>query len=220
MALNIGGTIIFFTGSYISMIISIAVFCIAFIVLIVKRKTLNRMVKIIVMTVAIIFFAFVCLSIYLLAVTGKNNQFEAARIVWTLDNNKILSGTIHGNLIKNNIAYKNVFMTVCFKDNNFIFTIYDNTQHPLINNAAYQIDNGAIQFEKGMDTENNVLKIEEDIFAPFLLAGDPFTLAFFDSLNGESGKYVFKLTGNNFWDVWSQVSEKQYEHLPVWESRQ
>lgn len=231
MGFNSGGIIVFLIDSYIGMVISISVFCISLGVLIVKRKTLKFSAKIIFIFLAVLFFAFVCLSIYFSISFGKynqkvktgvhetmDNQSEASNILWTLDNDKIISSKISGKIIKNDIEYKNVIMTIFFEDSNFIFEIYDNKQSPFINNAAYQIDYGEIKYEKGIAAENNVLEIEEDILAPFLLADEIFTVAFFDVLDDKTGNYVFKLKGNNFLDLWSQMNGKEYKHLPVWET--
>ena len=218
MKSNIGRIIVFFIDSYIGMAVSIAVFCISLIVLIVKRKTLKVIARAICVSLTITCFALVCLSIYFSAAFGKYNQLAASNIVWTLDNDKITSGNIKGKLIKNNIVYKDVAMTVLFENNNFIFEIYDHKQNVFVNNAAYQIDYGAIKYEKGIDQKNNTLVIEDEIFTPFLLEDKIFTVSFFDMVDDELGNYVFALKGNNFLEIWPQMSGKQYEHLPVWET--
>ena len=231
MTLPVGRVIVFLIDSYTGVAVSVSAFCISVIVLIVKRKTLKGIAKILCMLSALLFFTFVCLSVYFSisfekynqkAGAGANkamdNQPEASAIVWTLDNGVIRSSKIRGKIIKNDSEYKNVIMTVFFGNNTFTFEIYDNKQSLFINNAACQIDNGEIKYEKGIDAKNNVLEIEEDIFAPFLLENKPFTVAFFDTADDALGNYVFELKGNNFLDIWSQINGKAYEHAPVWES--
>ena len=203
---------------------------------IVKRDPLRFDTKSVFVLLTILFFTFVCSVIYFSAVSEKHNQAaetgvyaaadnqrEASRMRWAMDNNKIVSGKIAGKTIKNNAKYSDIFLTISHVNNRFIFEIYDHNQIVLMDNAACQIDYGEIIYEKGMDTSNHVLEIEEDIFAPFLLADGAVgrgivTVSFFEMMDNETEKYVFQLGSDNFPAMWSLINGKTYEHLPVWET--
>lgn len=54
--------------------------------------------------------------------------------------------------------------------------------------------------------------------AMLLLANEEFEITFFNVLDAKTDRYIFKLKGNNFPEIWSGINGKIYEHLPVWES--
>jgi energy-coupling factor transporter transmembrane protein EcfT len=68
-----GFTVLLFASS-IGLIISISIFCIALMLLIIKRKKINFILKFILMILAIIFFAFICFNVYFVIAFGKNHQ--------------------------------------------------------------------------------------------------------------------------------------------------
>jgi energy-coupling factor transporter transmembrane protein EcfT len=74
MELTSGGFTVLLFASFTGLIISIFIFCIALMLLIMKRKKLNFIIKIILMILAIIFFAFICLNVYFSIAFGKSHQ--------------------------------------------------------------------------------------------------------------------------------------------------
>ena len=67
------GTILAFLTSYFGLIIFSLIFCVSLILLLVKRRTLKKWMKIALLILAIISFAFVCFSVVLAVLFGSGN---------------------------------------------------------------------------------------------------------------------------------------------------
>ena len=67
------GAILAFLTSYIGLIILGLIFCASLILLLVKRRTLKKWMKIVLLIVIIISFAFVCFSVVLAVSFGSGN---------------------------------------------------------------------------------------------------------------------------------------------------